>query len=98
MRNILTGIHNDGVDHLRQCRKNEKRAKNEAKHRMEQAEKKRLKRQVTPFFDAHTRGAEGFFPRVCASKKWHWDCTGKELGFYTWFAKTQSEKMQFCRN
>ena len=24
-----------------------------------------------PFFDAHTRGAEGFFARVCASKKWH---------------------------
>ena len=24
-----------------------------------------------PFFDAQTRWAEGFFPRVCASKKWH---------------------------
>ena len=27
-------------------------------------------KDLAPFFDAHTRWAEGFFARVCASKKW----------------------------
>ena len=36
-------------------------------------EKAKFWTKTAPFFDAHTRGAEGFFARVCASKKWPYE-------------------------